>query len=111
MHFDCSMNKTLCRRRKTGALVDAPVKGQKLKRACRSIVLEPNGSGGLTKVWIAGNTIVADASRDATGAKVQIVKEVEGIDANLELGILTQYRKLGNAECFAEGSVHISVVR
>jgi hypothetical protein len=45
-------------------------------------------TGGLTKAWIAGEAIVADAGVDAASAEVQIVKEVEGIDAYLELGIL-----------------------
>jgi hypothetical protein len=71
----------------------APVKrtrtqDQKLKRACRSSVREPQRAVSLTKVWITGDAVIADRRIDAGGVEVQTVKEIESIDADLELGVL-----------------------
>jgi hypothetical protein len=53
----------------------APVKrtrtqDQKLKRACRSSVREPQRAVSLTKVWTTGDAVIADRRIDAGGVGV-----------------------------------------
>jgi hypothetical protein len=75
-------------RKKRVRLQHAPAQWSKAKARLQIEGSRAERTGGLTKAWIAGDAIVAYAGVDAASAEVQIVEEVEDIDADLELGIL-----------------------